>query len=306
MRRPIPLRQIEIFKALIENGTVSRAADVLYVSQPAASKLLKQIEEDNGLKLFDRHKGRLTPTSQGLRLYDEISRIFAGVHQVESAIESIRREDQSQLVIGIIPAFAGTVIQRATMGFLKRNPNVYCSFVSLGAQWISDRVLARTLDVGITSSKIDHPYLVTRSLLEHPLLCIMPVGHPLAKVKVVRPEHLKGVPFVSFKADSHTGQKVVNLFQKHNISPDIVLTADASLTVCEFVAAGLGISLVHPLYIAGMEERLMVRPFEPATPLDFQVCFARDARSAKLILDFVEETNAMAKRLSESLARSWS
>lgn len=294
MRRPLPLRQIEIFKALIENGTVSRAAEVLYISQPAASKLLVQLEEDNRLKLFDRHKGRLTPTDQALRLYEEISKIFAGVRNLESAIDLIKREDQSQLVVGVVPALAGAVVQRATTNFLRRNPDVYCSFVSIGSQWIADRVLRRALDVGFGIARIENPYLVTEAVLEYPLICIMPVGHYLSEHKVVLPQHLNDTRFVSFKADSYTGQRVGSILEKHNVKPDVVLTADASLTVCEFVAAGLGVSLVHPLFVMGMEERVVARPFEPTTRMAFHVCFARDARNAVLIADFIDEMTAMA------------
>ncbi len=306
MARAINLRQIEVFKALIEHGTVSRAAEVLTISQPAASKLLIQLESDNGLKLFDRAKGRLVPTAQGLRLYEEIDRIFAGVRQVESAIAVIRREDQGRLVIGVMPALAGEFIQRATMNFLKRNPNVYCSIQSLKSQWVAESVLTRKLDVGLISARVDSTYIVTEPLLEHPLLCIMLIGHALARRKVIRPEYLNGIPFVSFSIASHTAQTIASLFEKHKVTANVVLTADVNPTVCQFVAAGLGVSLVHPLFIAGMEKRIVARPFEPATPFDFLLCYARDARNAHLISDFVKETKATATRLSEELRRSWS
>lgn len=305
MPRAINLSQIEIFKALIEQGTVSRAAEVLAISQPAASKRLMHLESDTGLKLFDRYKGRLTPTAQGLRFYEEIDRIFAGLRQVESAIAVIRREDQGRLIVGVMPALAGAFIQRATMNFLKRNPNVYCSIQSLASQWIAESILTRKLDVGLVSSRIDNPYIVTEPLLEHPLLCIMPIGHALAQLKVVRPEDLNGVPFVSFNFDTYTGQKVASIFEKYDVNANVVLTASANPTVCQFVAAGLGISLVHPLFIAGMEELLVARPFEPATPFDFLLCFARDARNAHLISDFVNETKAIATHLSEELKKNW-
>lgn len=275
------------------------------ISQPAASKLLMHLETDNGLKLFDRDKGRLAPTTQGMRLYEEIDRIFASVRQVETAIAVIRREDQGRLVIGVLPALSGAFIQRTTMNFLKRHPNVYCSIHSLGSQWIAERILTRRLDVGIMTARTDNPAVVTVPLLEHPLLCIMPIGHPLARRKVVRPEHLHDLPFISFNVDSHTGQKIASLFEKHQVRANIVLTADVNPTVCQFVAAGLGISLVHPLFIADMENQLVARPFEPAIPFDFLLCFARDARNAHLIADFVSETKSIASRLSKEMKRSW-
>lgn len=301
MRRAVNLRQVEIFKALIEHGTVSRAAEVMWISQPAASKLLMHLESDTGLKLFDRHKGRLVPTALGLRLYEEIDRIFVGLHQVESAIETVRRENQGQLAVGVIPALADAFIQRTTMGFLKRNPNVYCSVRPLASQWIVDSVQTRKLDVGIVSSRIDNPYLVTEHLQEQPLVCIMPLDHALAKQKVIRPEHLDGMPFISFKVDSYIGQKVAAIFAKYNVKTNIVMTADASPTLRQFVAAGLGISLVHPLFIAGIEDKVVIRPFEPATPSDLLLCYARDARNAQLISEFVKETKAVATRLVEEL-----
>lgn len=305
MPRAVNLRQIEAFRALIEHGTVSRAAEVLAISQPAASKLLMHLESDTGLKLFDRHKGRLTPTAQGMRLYEEVDRIFAGVRQLEGAISVIRREDQGQLVIGVIPALSGHFIQQATMGFLNRNPNVYCSIQSLSSHWIADGVLTRKLDVGLVSTRIDTPYVSTEPLLEDALLCIMPVGHPLSRLKVVRPENLSGIPFISFNPDSYTAQKIAGLFERHAVDLNVVLTASMNPTVCQFVAAGLGVSLVHPLFVAGMEDRVVARPFEPATPFDFLLCFALEARNARLIAEFVTETKATAVRLSEELKRTW-
>jgi DNA-binding transcriptional LysR family regulator len=306
MPRTTNLRQIEAFKALIEHGTVSRAAEVLAISQPAASKLLMQLENDASLRLFDRHKGRLAPTAQAMRLYEEVARIFMGVRQVDSAIALIRREEQGRLAIGAIPALAGAFIQRVTMSFLKRNPNVYCLVKSPSSQWIVEYVLTRKLDVGLVTARIDNPAIVTEPLLEHPLLCIMPVGHALAQRRVIRPEHLDGIPFVSFGPDSYIGQKVASMFEKHKVNANVVLTADANPTLSRFVAGGLGVSLVHPLFIAGIEKQVVARPFEPAISLDFLLCAARDARNAHLIAEFSSETKTVATRLFKELKRTWS
>lgn len=306
MPRSLNLRQIEVFKAVIEQGTVSRAAETAYISQPAASKLLVQLESDHGLKLFDRHKGRLIPTAQALKLYEEIDRIFAGVRQVESAIALIKREEQSRLFVGVIPALAGAFIQRATMEFLGHNPNVYCSIDSLSSQWIAEYILSRKLDVGLVSSRVDNPYLVTEPVLEQDLICIMPPGHVLRHLDVIRPQHLDRIPFISFQPGSYTGQRIEKVFGSYSIDPHVVLTAAASPTVCEFVAGGLGVSLVHPLFIAGMEDRIVARPFEPGIPFDFLLCYLRDARSAYLISRFVKETKSTAARQIDEMKRNWS
>ena len=191
------------------------------------------------------------------------------------------------------------------MNFLTRHPNVYCQIQSLSSQRITEGILTRTVDVGLVSSRIDNPAIVTETLLEHPLLCIMPVGHALARRKIVRPEHLNGVPFVSFNANSYTGQTIARIFEKYNVNANIVLTADVNPTVCHFVAAGLGVSLVHPLWLAGMENLVVTRPFEPATPFDFLLCYAREPRNSHLIAEFVDGTKAMATQLSKDLTQGW-
>src|ERR1700752_1319171 len=108
MRRHLTLRQIEAFKAVIEYGTLSRAAAAIFVTQPAMSKIIGNLEADADLVLFDRVKGRLIPTQHGMRLYEEIDRIFTGVRQVENAIDAIRREDKGRITIGVMPALSGS------------------------------------------------------------------------------------------------------------------------------------------------------------------------------------------------------
>lgn len=305
MPRSINLRQIEIFRAVIEWGTVSRAAEVMNISQPAASKLLMQLENDNGLKLFDRRKGRLIPTKQSLRLFEEVERIFAGVRQVESAIDFIKREDQGRLVVGLPPGFAGTFIQRTISSFLRSNPNVYCLIQSRRSRWLVEDALARQVDVTITATPIDNPNFVVERIAKQHLMCIMPKDHPLAKRKSIRPEDLNEIPFVAFDLESLTGQKVANVFEEHNVNPKIVITADAVSSVVEFVAGGQGVSLIYPLFVAGMEDRVAIRPFEVEASLDQFLCYARDARNMSLILEFADHTKETAGFFLKSITKSW-
>jgi DNA-binding transcriptional LysR family regulator len=301
MRRQLNLRQIEAFKAMIENGTVSRAAEMLHISQPAMSKLIAHLEADTALKLFDRVKGRLAPTERGMRLYEEIDRIFAGVRQVENSVDAIRREEQGRLMVGVMPALSGSFIQQATMGFLQQHPNVYCSIQSRSSQWIADGLVTRKLDVGLVSSRIDNPYIVTEPLMEHPLVCIMPLDHPLAAKSVIQPEHLDGVPFISFDPESFSGQRIAKMFDACKIKANIVLIASVSPTLNEFVMAGLGVSLVHPLMVSGLQQRLAVRRFEPLITFDFQLCRSRESRNAGLVEAFLQQTRATAERISRAL-----
>ncbi|WP_315716467.1 MULTISPECIES: LysR substrate-binding domain-containing protein [unclassified Bradyrhizobium] len=299
MARQINLRQVEAFKAVIESGSISRAALILNISQPAMSKLIAHLEEDTGLSLFDRVKGRLAPTERGMRLYKEIDRIFSGVRQVENAVEAIRREEQGQLLVGVMPALSRSFIQQATMGFLQQHPNVFCSVKSRSSEWIVDWLVTRKLDVGLVSSRIDNPYVIAEPLIQHPLVCIMPTDHPLAMKNVVEPDDLDDIPFVSFDPESQAGQCIATMFDAYNVRPNTVLVANVSPTLCEFVAAGLGVALVHPLMFSGLQDRLAIRRFEPALSYDFQLCRIRDSRNASLVDAFLQQARTTAARLSQ-------
>jgi DNA-binding transcriptional LysR family regulator len=301
MVRRLNLRQVEAFKAVIEFGTVSRAAEMMNISQPAMSKLIAHLEEDTGLRLFDRVKGRLAPTRRGMRLYEEVDRIFAGVRQVENAVEAIRRDEQSRLLIGVMPALSGSFIQQATSRFLAGQPNVFCSVQSRSSQWIADGLVTRKLDVGLIIAPIDNPYIVAEPLMAHPVVCILPLDHPLTANSVITPRDLDGVPFVSFDPESHTSRRVAQVLEADGVAPNVVMVVNVSPTLCEFVAAGVGVSLVHPLIVGSLRDKVAIRRFEPTVQFDFQLCRIRDSRNARLVDAFLDGARQTAAEISQTI-----
>ncbi len=299
MRRHLNLRQIEAFKAVIENGTVSRAAEALYVSQPAMSKLIAHLEFDTGLRLFDRVKGRLVPTEQALRLHDQVDRIFAGVRQVENAVDAIRREEQGNLAIGVIAPLAGFFIQRTSTAFLAERPGVFCSIEMLSSQRTVERLIARNLDIGLVSGAFENPNVIFEPLMEHPLVCIMAPDHPLARKSLVDAGDLEDVPFVGFHPNTYFSSLIERSLD--GVRLNLVLAADVAPTLCEFVAAGLGVSLVHPLMASGFRERLAVRRFAPEIPYTFQLARSPDSRNVKLVEAFAQKVRGMAVEISEAM-----
>lgn len=300
----INLRQVEAFKAVIENGTVSRAAEILHISQPAMSKLIAHFEFESGLKLFDRHKGRLAPTQNGKRLYNEIDRIFAGLRQVENAMAVIRREEQGRLSIGVLPALAGSFIQRATTSFLRDHANVYCSIHSRSSWEIVDWVVDRKFDVGLVDEGFSNPYVTLEPLMQQPLVCVMPLDHPLTSKTSIAPRDLDRVPFVSFPSDSHIGHRIETLFETHGVKPQIVLDGNFVLSVCEFVAAGVGVSLVHPVLVSEFRHRLAVRRFKPDVLDGVAICRSADSRNAQLVDTLVQKLRETANEVSREVLSS--
>ena len=286
---------------MIEHGTLSRAAPIVNISQPAMSKLIVHLEDDIGLRLFDRLKGRLAPTEHAMRLYEEVGRIFAGVSQIQNAVDALRREGQGRISVGVMPALSGPFIQRATSSFLNGRANVFCSVQSLGSQWVVDGLVTRRLDVGLVEPGLDNPYLKFEPLMEHPLVCIMPVDHPLSVKSVIEPDDLDELPFVALASDSYIGHRLEAMFVEYKIRPDIVIVANIAPILLEFVAAGHGVSLAHPLAVIGLEHKLAVRRFEPEIPFNFQLCRNIESRNAELIEAFAQELRTTSEQMSSAM-----
>jgi DNA-binding transcriptional LysR family regulator len=179
--------------------------------------------------------------------------------------------------------------------------NVFCSVESLSSQWIVDWLIARKLDVGLVSARTDNPYVSLEPIMEQPLACVMPLDHPLAAKEVVQPDDLEATPFVGFTSDIFVSHLVGDVLERHKIRPQVTLVANNALTVCEFVAAGLGVSLVHPLMVSGLEHRLVVRRFEPDILYNFQLCRSADSRNAHIVEAFVQELREKATEISRSM-----
>ncbi|HTK01804.1 MAG TPA: LysR substrate-binding domain-containing protein [Bordetella sp.] len=297
MAQTLNLRQIEAFKAVIEHGTVSQAAMVLGVSQPAVSKLLAHLEADTGLRLFDRVRGKLAATPHGMRLYEEIDRIFTGLRQVEQAVDSIRRDEQRTLFVGVLPALSGSFIRRVTMNFLRHHPDVRVNIQTRGSQFLADWLATRQIDVALVGSRVDNPYIDREPMFQHPLVCALPVNHELTRKRVIRPRDLSGLPFIAFGADTQTSQLAQAAFAQANARLNIVLDTNTAPSVCEFVAAGLGVSLIHPLFADGFQNRLVLRRFEPEMQFHFQLCRMHASRNAGLVEAFVEEARILAAQV---------
>jgi DNA-binding transcriptional LysR family regulator len=299
MRNP-SLRQLEALMAVVEAGTVSRASEILRISQPAASKLIQDLEADTGLQLFERDSGRLVPTSRGMRLYEEVERIFGGVHQLARAVEAIRREEHGQLVIGTMPALSGPFITRVLKFFRARHPDVFVSVEARSSQFLTEAVLLRRLDVVMVISGLEHPSVVGEALKSPPAVAILPKGHRLCEKKELAPPDFADEPFIAFGPTSMMRRKVDAAFDAYALRPRIVIEATTAPNVAEFVAAGLGVTIGDPLSMEIVADRVAIRRFVPEIAFEYEIVRPVRARNSSLVADFVAAAHSAA--LSTTIA----
>lgn len=281
--------------AVIEAGTVSRAAEILRISQPAASKLIQDLEADTGLQLFERDSGRLVPTGRGMRLYEEVERVFGGVRQLARAVDVIRREEHGHLLIGAMPALSGPFITRVITGFRRRHPEVFISVEARSSQFLTEAVLLRRLDLALVISGLEHSSVQVDRMSSPSAVVALPLGHRFSKKADLSPVDLKEEPFIAYAPTGTMRRKVDAAFERFGLKPNIVIEATTAPNVAEMVAAGLGVTVADPLALEHVAGRIASRPFTPLIDFDYVLIRPVRARNSNLVADFVEEVHAAAR-----------
>jgi DNA-binding transcriptional LysR family regulator len=295
MRKP-SLRQIEAFKAFVETGSVSKAADALFVSQPAASKLLNQLELDVGMALIDRSSGRPVPTDRGMRLYEEIDRILSGVDQIGQAIAAIRAEDRSRITIGVMPGFPAKLLANMSRQVRKVRPDISLSFLVRSSEFISHGLLSRKMDIGLTAREVDHARIRTRLLRDDALQVVMQPSHPLAEQARTSITDLAAHPLILFTPGSATRRLTDAAFRVADIEPMVMFEATTAPNCLALVSEGLGCCIASPLFTRDHGEGLITRPLDPEMRLKVFLARpdnVRDEKGVTLVLDVLEQINSI-------------
>ncbi|HWT17711.1 MAG TPA: LysR substrate-binding domain-containing protein, partial [Variovorax sp.] len=171
------LRHIEVFNAIMLTGSVSAAARLINITQPAVSRTLQHAELQLGFPLFQRAKGRLTPTTEALTLYPHIERLFAQLDEVQRLAANLRAgSDTGELRILSVLALSYEVLPRALKAFREKHPGYAITVESLHSPQIMSALLLQEADVGFVFSPAVHPSLTQETLADTRMVCIAPKG----------------------------------------------------------------------------------------------------------------------------------
>ena len=259
------LRQVEVFRVVMTNGTTARAAEVLHVSQPAISKMIQELERSLGFDLFRRIKGRLHPTPEGQLFFREVEHAFLGLAHLRGAAARIRDFGSGELRIACLSALSTNVLPRALHAFMTRNPKVAVTFQARMSSTVRDLVATGQFDLGIVADEIDRTGVVAADFAQFRVAVAVPDGHPLLVHDTLKPQDLADHPFIALAPEDTTRSEAEAAFHEAGVSVRIVMETPYSTTICAMVAAGIGIGLVDPLTAEPFIGRgLTLKPFEPA------------------------------------------
>ena len=263
----ITFRQVDAFRTVVSTGSVTEAASVLGISQPAVSRLLTDLEKEVGFKLFSRVGRNLVPTAESRLLGEEVKRALSGLERIKDAARSIRSFKNAQLRVVTTPTFASLLSTDLMQQYARRRPEVK---ISLEIQSTDDTVewmLSEHFDFGIMSPVTRNPAFENLPLLQENAVCIVPANHALASKKSVTAIDLSGKNFISYMPDSMFRFEIDRLFESVAEKRILRYEARTSEAILDMVAHGLGLSIVGAVNLERLRERsLCAVPFKPSLP----------------------------------------
>lgn len=262
------LRQAEVFRAVMQTGSMTGAAKLLHVSQPAISRVLKHTEDVLGYLLFERRGTRLLPTPEAEALREETEAALEGMQRVAVLAAALGRSSGT-LRIAANPSFGAVALPDAVARFRARHPRARMDMLTTAHPFVVDRIALRQADIGLTQFPVSHPAVLAQRLGSFPCAVALPAGSPLAQRRVVPVAALQSVPLISYERGTPIGDVVGEHLAAHGVRQQPEITVRYPLIACMFVDAGLGAAVIDPfMALEPKRWRFAMRPLDPPLSME--------------------------------------
>lgn len=291
-------RQLEAFKATIEKGSVTAAADSLNISQPSVSRLLLNLEASIGFDLFKRQKRRLLPTPEAMLFYEEIEKYFRNMRRLAHTAAEIRALMRGQLRLGSFIALAIAVTPEVIRKLNAAHPDMHVSCTTTQSRQIVDLVESRFADLGIVDPIAVTPAVRVERRWQFRCVCALPEGHPLTARETIGARQLQGETVIGLEREFLTrfasGAAVYDI-----LAPDLRLQVHQSIAACALVAEGIGPAIVDPFTARQYAPcGIVIRPLEAEIPFEIAIISSPEAPlsiAAREFLDLFEQSLSQAE-----------
>jgi DNA-binding transcriptional LysR family regulator len=289
------LRELAVFRAVMEEGGVTAAAATLGMSQPAASKMLRQAEDRLGFALFRREATRLVPTPEAHALLPELLGAFATLDGLERLAGALRAGRSGQLSVAAVPVLATALLPRAVQDFRAARPEVFVRLRAMSALEVVNRVADHGADLGVILGGSGDARVESVPLATSEIGVALPPGHALAARRRVGLAELGAVPVISLGPGQPVGALLRAAQAASGVTWRVAVEVSQSGIACALVRAGAGVAVLDGY---GLEEAaaqgLIVRPLAPRIPLEVTLVAPRGRVPSRLAAAFRAAVEAVA------------
>lgn len=240
----INFRQLEVFRAVAETRSFTRASHMLFISQSTVSEHIRELEETLKVRLFERNRRTVALTAAGERLLEYAQRVFATLEEAESAAQSMLDPYSGHFAFGCASTTLLYQLPPVLAEYASRYPHVELTINSGTIQEVAAQMWSGALDLALLVLPIASAEFKKVVLLEEPFVVVVPSHHKLASPKRFEIASLAEERFVLHRKDQNTRKLIDRFFFKHKITPKVAIELAETEAIKEMVARGLGVSVL--------------------------------------------------------------
>jgi DNA-binding transcriptional LysR family regulator len=238
------VRYLTVFRAVVKTGSISAAARMLHVSQPAITKSVRLLESSIGLPLFFRANGRLQLTPEAEALLPEVERLFNNVQAIQHLADEIRDGFSGSISIATVTTLSTTLVGSAVAKFHQQHQGLRFDIRSMNTRHAIDAVATHQVDIGVVDVTPTGLDLEATELCRAEVGCIVRRDHPLAALRQAKPADIAPYPLIGFSEETYTGRHLRNAFEDTGTPFQVRFTVNHTRTAYTLVQEGAGVAFV--------------------------------------------------------------
>lgn len=285
------IRQLEYFLTICEAGSFTRAAERLYVSQPAVTNAIRGLEEELGIQLFDRSQKLATLTAEGRIFAGHVEKIMHGITRTVEEIHSLRNLTSGVLNVGLTPLGGQRAVVELLRKYRQSYPDIQIILHEDDSLNLQQALIEEKLDLAVFASVQEKNSLSYVNLNEEELVVCCSRHHPLHRRNSASLAELSGEQLILMPASCLYRQKLVDAFGEQGSLPQIVFESHNIATICALVAADCGISVL-PESLVEEQYSLAAIPIEPSLKIATDVVWKTNhhlSHAAEAFLQILQE-----------------
>ncbi|MFO7542623.1 MAG: LysR family transcriptional regulator [Thiobacillus sp.] len=285
-------RRLQVFYTVARQLSFTKAADILYMTQPAVTFQVKQLEEHFNTRLFERSHGKISLTPAGSLVQGYAERILDLTSEMDARVGELTGQVTGPLMIGASTTIAEYLLPRILGEFKERFPQVQAQLTVANSETVAAKVADHSLDVGLIEAPSHNPILTTLSCCDDELVMICAPNHPLATRSSVTAREIADQPYVSREHGSGTREVVDDFFKNNGVNPDdlhIEMELGSREAIKGAVEADLGVAIMSASTVTKELQlsTLVAVPLNPRLTRELSMVYAPEKFRSKLLDAFI-------------------
>ena len=240
----LDIKHLQYFLEVTRSGSFTRAANQLYITQPAISRIIKSLEDELGVPLFIRSRKQLSLTDAGRVLYEHAQIFDQQFEQLKTELDHLSTLKKGHIRIGLPSIVNSFFFSELIASFHKEYPEITFQLVEDGSKRIEEKVVNDILDFGVVVLPENHDLFDYYSFVQEELKLVVPAAHHLVHKQIVSLKELEGEDFIMFNQDFALRDRIINACREAGFTPSIISETSQLDFIEEMVASNLGITLL--------------------------------------------------------------